>query len=106
VLRAIVPPLVTGYAAFVAMVLVARRRPVPRPRGLRAVTPQRPRHVVETVAGGYVAFLVIVLVFHVGLAGEREGFDEAVWGGAFLCAIAVGTALLSSIVVRPRTRRD
>jgi hypothetical protein len=100
VLRAIVPPLVTGYAVFVTMVLVARRRPVPRPRRLRSVTPRRPREIVETIVGGYVAFLAIVLVFHVWLAGEGDAIAEAMWGAAFLSSLAVVTALISSLITR------
>jgi hypothetical protein len=105
VLRAIATPLVTGYAVFVAMVLVARRRPVPRPRGLHAVTPRRLREMVETLVGGYIAFLAIVFVFHVWLAGERTGIAEAVWGGAFLSSLAVVTAMISSLIIRHTSKR-
>lgn len=102
-LRAVVPPLVAGYAVFVAMVLLARRRPVPRPRG-RSTSAGRPG-VVATMLGGYVAFLVIVLVFHVWLAEERDAFAEAVWGGAFLTAVAFGAAVGSALITRRTTRR-
>jgi hypothetical protein len=51
-----------------------------------------------------VAFLVIVLVFHVWLAGERDAFASAVWGGAFLTSIAAVAALGSSLIGRRRRR--
>ena len=50
--------------------------------------------------GGYVAFLVIVLIFHVWLAAESEAFASAVWGGAFLSGILVVVALASSLTER------
>jgi hypothetical protein len=102
-LRAVVPPLVAGYVVFVAMVLVARRRPVPRPRGRFA--PRRD-HVVGTMLGGYVAFLAIVLVFHVWLAEEHDAFVDAVWGGAFLTVVALGAAVASATITRRTKRRD
>jgi hypothetical protein len=73
VLRAIVPPLVATYAVFVAMVILAWRRPAPRPGRLEKPpepTPESTGSVLATASGGYVMFLVIVLVFHVWLAGE------------------------------------
>jgi hypothetical protein len=100
-LRAVIPPLVTGYAVFVAMVLLGRRRPVPRPRGLLRPEPSPGSgRLVGTILGGYAVFLVIVLVFHVWLARERDGFAEAVWGGAFLSALAVMVAFASSFLTR------
>ena len=74
-LKVVLPPLAAAYAAFVVMVVIARRRPVPRPHGRdRSFGPSgRARAgVVGTVVGGYVAFLVIVLVFHVWIAGEGD----------------------------------
>jgi hypothetical protein len=50
--------------------------------------------------GGYVVFLVIVLIFHVWLAAESEAFASAVWGGAFLSGILVVVALASSLTER------
>jgi hypothetical protein len=47
-----------------------------------------------------VAFLVIVLVFHVWFAGERDAFASAVRGGAFLSGIAAVAALGSSLIGR------
>jgi hypothetical protein len=85
-LRVVLPPLITAYSIFVAMVVLAVRRPVPRPRRLgdRSAS-TRSRRVIETIVGGYATFLVIVLVFHVWIADELEAFLSALWGGAFLC---------------------
>jgi uncharacterized membrane protein len=106
VLRAVVPPLAAGYVVFVAMVLVARRRPVPRPRGQRD-SPTAPwTHVVGTMLGGYIALLAIVLVFHVWLAEERDAFASAVWGGAFLLSVALAAGAISGIITRRTTRRS
>ena len=104
--RAILPPLITAYALFVAMVILAWRRPVARPiaRDGRANGSARVplRRVVETAAGGYVAFLVIVLVFHVWLAKEPDAFASAVWGGAFLSVVLAVLAWVLSMT-RPRS---
>jgi hypothetical protein len=106
-LRAIVPPLVTAYAAFVAMVLVARRRPAPRPgRGPRSGATASRAGVVGTTLGGYVAFLAIVLVFHVWLAGEGDALTSAVWGGAFLSSVALAAGAISGTIARRTTRRS
>ena len=109
-LRAVLPPLITAYALFVAMVALAWRRPVarpsPRPRG-RADGSARAslRRVVGTTIGGYVAFLAIVLIFHVWLAREPGAFASAVWGGAFLSGIAVVMAGGSALIERRRRGR-
>jgi Family of unknown function (DUF6256) len=105
VLRAILPPLITAYALFVAMVVLGRRRPVARPiarphgRGNGAAR-VRLRRVVWTIVGGYAAFLVIVLIFHVWLAEEPDAFASAVWGGAFLSGITLVVAAGSSLLGR------
>lgn len=103
--RQVLAPLITAYAVFVAMVALARRRPVPRPPGRAAGT--SPGDVVRTIVGGYVAFLAIVLVFHVWLAEDPGAFASAVGGGAFLVGIALVAAVGSSVLARrlPRPRR-
>jgi len=55
---------------------------------------------VWTTVGGYIAFLVIVLIFHVWLAGDTDAFASALWGGAFLSGITVVVALVSSLIGR------
>lgn len=101
-LKAILPPLISVYAVFVAMVVIAVRRPAVRPtrrphgRGDGSAR-VRPGRVVWTIVGGYVAFLVIVLTFHVWLADEPNAFASAVWGGAFLSGITLVVAWGSSL---------
>jgi hypothetical protein len=58
--------------------------------------------IVGTAAGGYVAFLVIVLIFHVWLAEEPDAFAGAVWGGVFLSGIAL---VVAWGLVAPRTAK-
>ena len=82
--------LASAYAIFVAMVVAAVRRPVPRPgSGPWGVGGVAFRDFVSLAAGGYVAFLAIVLVFHVLLVGQRGALRSAALGGAILLAIAV-----------------
>jgi len=102
VLRAVLPPLVTAYAIFVAMVVLRLRRPVPRPHGRAdgSSGTANLRHVVSTMLGGYVAFLVIVLIFHVWLAGDPDAFASAAWGGAFLSLITLVVAAGSQLIGR------
>ena len=101
-LRAVLPPLVTAYAIFVAMVVLRLRRPVPRPHGHADGSSGAPhlRHVVRTMLGGYVAFLVIVLIFQVWLAGDPDAFANAAWGGAFLSLITLVVAAGSQLIGR------
>ena len=96
-LRVALPPLVTTYAIFVAMVVLARSRPVGRPHG-GAGRPVPVGRVLGTAVGGYLAFLVLVLVFHVWIAGESDALSSAVWGGAFLSIIAIGGAVVWSVI--------
>jgi len=97
--------LITAYALFAAMAVLAWKRPVATPiaRG-EGSTRVRLGRVVRTTVGGYVAFLAIVLIFHVWLAKEPEAFVNALWGGAFLSGIALSVAWCSSILGR-RSRR-
>jgi hypothetical protein len=105
VLRAVLPPLITAYAVFVAMVALSLRRPIARPHGRgEGSALVRLRRVVRITVGGYVAFLVIVLIFHVWLAEESDAFASAVWGGAFLSGITMVVAVGSSLLGR-RSRR-
>ena len=80
-MRPAFPALVTTYALFVGMVLLARRRPMPRPRDVGEERLER-REVTGTILGGYIVFLAIVVVFHVWLAGDGDAFVEALWGVA------------------------
>ena len=99
--REILPPLVCGYAVFVAMVIGEWRHPVDA-----KVQRGRPRDLIIMVAGGYLAFLLIVAIFHVVLAGEAGAFLSALVGGGFLVIVAcVAFALLSWIEAAMRRRR-
>ena len=100
-LRAVLPPLITAYAVFAAMVVLSWRRPVARPnaRG-EGSTRVRLGRVVRTTVGGYVVFLAVVLIFHFWLAKEPDAFVNALWGGAFLSGIALSVACCSSLLGR------
>ena len=104
-LRAVLPPLITAYVLFATMAVLAWRRPVARPiaRG-EGSTRLRLGRVVRTTIGGYVAFLVVVLIFHVWLAQEPDAFVNALWGGAFLSGIAMSVAWGASLF-ESRSRR-
>lgn len=109
-LRQALPPLIAAYLTFAAMVVLASRRPVPRPRLLV----RRPDHawrreIVGTLAGGYLCLLAIVLVFHTWLGGEDDALAGAARGGAFLSAVALGVVAVRSAAAlrgsrRPRSR--
>lgn len=99
-LRAVLPPLITAYIVFVGMVALYLRRPVARSHALDGSARARLGRVVRTTVGGYVAFLVIVLIFHVVLAEEPDAFAGAVWGGAFLSGITLVVAWGSSLLGR------
>lgn len=101
-MRAVFPALVSAYALFVGMVLLARRRGIPRPPDMGEERLDR-REVTGTILGGYTVFLAIVVVFHVWLAGERDVFVEALLGGAFLSSVAVGAAFVSGAMPHRRT---
>src|SRR5438128_9761072 len=92
--RVIVPPLATAYAIFVVMVVRAWRGPTPPP-----TRPPTARQIFATVAGGYLVFLAIVAVFHVGLAGQHRALLSAATGGGFLliAASVVYAACLRSL---------
>jgi hypothetical protein len=104
-LRVVLPPLVTAYAVFVAMVVLAERRPAPRPRGFgRGTARQGRRHAARTMLGGYAAFLLVVVVFHEGIADEAAALVSALWGGAFLCGVALVLVLAPALLRRRGAR--
>ena len=96
--RVIVPPLVTAYAIFVVMVARSWRRGPREPRLRRLTT----REIVRTVVGGYLVFLAIVAVFHVGLAGQHDALGSAATGGAFL--LVSGSAVYAALLWSLRRR--
>jgi hypothetical protein len=99
--RRIVPPLVAGFAAFLAMLRYAYRHPsdpkVARPDDRR---PGFARYLVTTVVSGYVAMLAIVLVFHVVLGRDHAALRSAAVGGAALLAIAMPVFVLARWIER------
>ena len=102
-IRVVLPPLVAAYAIFLAMVVLWVRRPAPRPGGRdRGSTRVWWRRVVTTIAGGYPAFLLIVLVFHAAIADEPNALASALWGGAFLCGLTLILASISALLDRRR----
>ena len=98
--RQVVVPVASAYAVCALFVLAAWRWPAPRParsRALRTAADLRGgfRALVVTAAGGYVALLLIVLVFGVAIVG-RDGIANAAWSSAFLLAVAVPVFLVLS----------
>jgi hypothetical protein len=106
VLETVLPPLIAAYGVFVAMVVVAWRRMADRRDGGTGAYPGSSRgSILGTTLGGYVSFLAIVLVFHVWLADEVDALSDAVWGGGFLAAVALGLAAASVAGARRSPRR-
>ena len=101
--RVIVPPLVTAYAIFVVMVVRAWHGP-----SRSSPPPPTLRGILATLVGGYVVFLVIVVVFHVAFAGQHKALLTAASGGAFLLvgASAVYAVALWSVGRIGRVRSD
>jgi Family of unknown function (DUF6256) len=96
-LRHVVAPIAAAYAVFVAVIVVAWRRP-----GAIAERARTTRDVVVTVAGGYGCFLAIVAVFHVWLSGDNGALVGAATGGVVLLGICVPAFALLSWVDRRR----
>ncbi len=92
IVQRVVVPLVTTYVLFIVMAVATLRRPAAEPAG-RSTPADRGiavRSLVTTVVGGYLFFVLVVLVFHVWIAGQRGALRSAAAGGAFL---AFGVAL-------------
>lgn len=99
ILREVVPPLVTVYALVLAM-LAALRGGWPPRETVRSLG-----EVAATIALGYAAFLLIVLLFMTLATGDRAALPDAVWEGAALLGIAIPAFLaLSAIDSRRRAR--
>ncbi len=99
VLRTVVVPVLSAYALLAWVVLYASRHPeAGRPR--TAVNGWRPRLrlIAVTVAGGFGAFLAIVLVFHTWIVGQRSALGSALRGGSFIAAICAVAFVLGSVV--------
>ncbi len=103
--RVIVPPLVTAYAIFIVMVVRAWHGPTER----STRTPET-RDIAATLIGGFLMFLAIVAVFHVGLAAQRGALRSAAFGGGVLLlgAVTLYAACLWTVarIGRVRSRRE
>lgn len=101
IFRTVLVPVLSAYALLVGVVVYASRHPdAGRPKAFVAGWRPRLRLIAVTVAGGYLCFLAIVLVFHVWVVGQKGALDSAIQGGSFLagvCAVAfvVGSAIES-----------
>ncbi|TMK49459.1 MAG: hypothetical protein E6G55_00365 [Actinobacteria bacterium] len=98
IIRRVVIPLVAAYALFVFMALSSLRAPPVERADVERVTGWKEalHGLAVTVAGGYLCFLLIVLVFHVLIAGQRGALVSAAAGGGFLAfGVATPVFLLS-----------
>jgi hypothetical protein len=105
---AVLPPLICTYGIFVLMVLAAWRRPVPRPRSGGWLGSRRRgmvRYLGVTTAGGFLVFLVIVLVFHSFLGEERDAVRSALLEGSLLALAVFGLFAVSAASTDRRRRR-
>lgn len=94
-----------AYALFVSMAVAFLRRPAPPaaerrarqpvPAGTRAI-----REIAVTIVGGYLSFLLIVLVFHVWIAGQRGALRSAAVGGGFLAFGVAAPVLIGGVWLR------
>ena len=99
VLRTVVVPVLSAYALLAWVVVYASRHPeAGRPRTSIKGWPPRLRLIAVTVAGGYVCFLAIVLVFHTWVVGQRSALGSALRGGTFLAATCAAAFVLGSVV--------
>ena len=99
VLRTVVVPVLSAYALLAWVVVYASRHPeAGRPPTAVDGWSPRLRLIAVTVAGGYVCFLAIVLVFHTWVVGQRSALGSALRGGTFLAAICAVAFILGSVV--------
>lgn len=99
ILRRVVIPLVAAYALFVFMALSTLRAPPMERARVEPVGGWRGalRGLAVTVAGGYLCFLLVVLVFHVLIGGQRGAFVSAAVGGGFLAFVVAMPAFVFSL---------
>lgn len=96
-IRDVVVPVGSAYVLMAAVVLYAARHPGaggPTDEGIGWAP--RLRLIGATVGGGYVAFLGIVLIFHVWVVGQRGAMASALRGGTFLALVCVLTFVTAS----------
>ena len=110
-LRQVVAPLLATFVAFAAvLVFGARRHAVEKiARGAQPSAPSIAGRVVITLAGGYAAFLLLVVSYYAVVANQTPAFlRAAVSGGAFITfAVALpGLLLFSAVAVLARRRSN
>jgi hypothetical protein len=101
--RTAILPVLAPFVLVVVSAVVALREPTPRP----PATPIRDRRqlgrflrvLAGTLAGGYVMFLAIVVVFHVGLVGLREDLVAVAGEGAALLLVSAAAFALAQLGV-------
>ncbi len=99
-------PVTTAFVLFVAMALSWWRHPAPSKPPAGSADSFK-RHLLVTFGGGYVAFLAVVLVFHVWIAGQRGALRSAANGGAFLAfVVAMPLSIVAEWVSRRRSRAE
>ncbi len=104
IVRTVVVPLASAYAVFLGVLAYAWRHSAPISVARRGDARGLVLHAVRTAFGGFVAFLAIVLVFHVLVAGQRGAFASAVRGGGFLALVAAPSFVVVSLLVERRDR--
>jgi hypothetical protein len=107
----VILPSLTAYGLFLAALWAGSRTPTPR---TRACDPPASlddwgklvRFLGATAAGGFVTFLVLVLVFYLALGGRGRGFvADALGSGAMLAFAVVVPSLLALEALRAIARR-
>jgi hypothetical protein len=99
VLRTVVVPVLSAYALLAWVVVYASHHPeAGRQRTAVKGWQPRLRLIALTVAGGYVCFLAIVLVFHTWVVGQRIALSSALRGGTFIAATCAAAFVLGSVV--------
>ena len=111
VLGQVVVPTAFAYALFLVALLRGSRTgpgriPAADPPASRREWAGLARVVVTTASYGYVGFLVLVVVFYLGLGGQGPGFlRDAVVGGAFMAFAVACPAFLLVELARSVRRR-
>ncbi len=104
VFRDAVLPVLSAYLLLAGVVLYAARHPdAGRPIASEVPIRQRLQLIALTIGGGYPCFLLIVLVFHVWLVGDRGAMHSALRGGTFLAVVSAAAFTLLSLA-RTRSR--
>jgi hypothetical protein len=104
--RDVVIPVLSAYLVLAGVVLYAARHPAAGGERGPVVWADRLKLIAVTVVGGYLAFLAIVLVFHVWVVGEKGALRSAAKSGLFLTATSAAAFLLLSVLEARRGAPD